>query len=213
MPGGRATAGVQWRRAPLPPGDVVERHGMRVTTPARTLMRPRRRRLGRASSHGSSRRRSCLRLVTPGELLAAVERSRGRHGVGRLRAILLNAEEPSFTRSEAERRLLELSATAGLPRPRTNVDVAGYEVDFLWPQQRLVVEVDGYAFHRSRAAFERDRARDAALLAAGYRVAARHVAAAHAGAAAARRTLASALAGVKRGHARQAESARGRLRA
>jgi very-short-patch-repair endonuclease len=43
-------------------------------------------------------------------------------------------------------------------------------VDFLWPEQRLIVEVDGYEFHRSREAFERDRARDAALLAAGHRV-------------------------------------------
>jgi len=48
--------------------------------------------------------------------------------------------------------------------------VAGYEVDFLWPGERLVVEVDGYAFHSTRAAFERDRVRDADLQAHGYRV-------------------------------------------
>ncbi|MBW8059091.1 MAG: DUF559 domain-containing protein [Solirubrobacterales bacterium] len=44
------------------------------------------------------------------------------------------------------------------------------EVDALWPGQRLIVELDGFAFHRHRAAFERDRARDAALQATGYRV-------------------------------------------
>jgi very-short-patch-repair endonuclease len=46
----------------------------------------------------------------------------------------------------------------------------GYELDFCWPDHRLVVEVDGYRVHGHRTAFERDRARDAALVAAGYRV-------------------------------------------
>jgi very-short-patch-repair endonuclease len=63
-----------------------------------------------------------------------------------------------------------LIKAARLPHPRTNVVVHGYEVDLFWPDQRLVVEIDGYAFHSSRRAFERDRARDAALQAAGYRV-------------------------------------------
>jgi very-short-patch-repair endonuclease len=77
---------------------------------------------------------------------------------------------PAFTRSEAERRLLALIRAAGLPPPRTNVHVGPYEVDFLWPAHRLVVEVDGFAFHSSRAAFERDRRRDADLQARGLRV-------------------------------------------
>ena len=51
-----------------------------------------------------------------------------------------------------------------------NVRVAGHEVDVLWPDAKLVVEVDGYAFHSTRAAFERDRRRDGELQAAGYRV-------------------------------------------
>jgi very-short-patch-repair endonuclease len=50
------------------------------------------------------------------------------------------------------------------------VIVAGFEVDAVWPDQKLIVELDGYAFHRTRAAFERDRMRDAALQIAGYRV-------------------------------------------
>ena len=48
--------------------------------------------------------------------------------------------------------------------------MAGYEVDAYWPAQRLVVEVDGWAYHRTRQAFERDRRKDAALTAAGNRV-------------------------------------------
>jgi hypothetical protein len=54
--------------------------------------------------------------------------------------------------------------------PQTNVSVLGHEVDAFWPAQRLVVEADGYGFHRHRSAFERDRARDAARMVEGYRV-------------------------------------------
>ena len=59
---------------------------------------------------------------------------------------------------------------ARLPNAVVNSRVAGYEVDFLWPAERLIVEVDGYAFHSTRTAFERDRLRDADLQARGYRV-------------------------------------------
>jgi very-short-patch-repair endonuclease len=54
--------------------------------------------------------------------------------------------------------------------PTTNARVAGYEVDAYWPAQRLIVEVDGWRYHGTRRAFERDRRKDAALQAAGYRV-------------------------------------------
>jgi very-short-patch-repair endonuclease len=66
--------------------------------------------------------------------------------------------------------MLELIVSAGLPRPEVNATVAGHEVDFLWRSQRLVLEVDGYAFHHTRAAFEADRRRDAQLQDAGHRV-------------------------------------------
>ena len=46
----------------------------------------------------------------------------------------------------------------------------GYEVDFLWREQQLVVETDGYAFHSTRGSFERDRRKDQELQAAGWRV-------------------------------------------
>ena len=105
-----------------------------------------------------------LRLATRDEIAAEMPR-RGRPA---LRAALDN--EPQLTRSEAERRLLALIRQARLPRPQTNVILGGYEVDLFWRAQRLVVEIDGYAFHSTRQAFERDRARDAALQAAGYRV-------------------------------------------
>jgi very-short-patch-repair endonuclease len=78
--------------------------------------------------------------------------------------------EPALTRSEAERRLLELIRAARLPEPEVNARIHGLEVDFLWRERNLVVEVDGYAFHSSRAAFERDRRRDAELATAGISV-------------------------------------------
>ena len=65
---------------------------------------------------------------------------------------------------------MELIRAARLPTPETNVRLNGYEVDLLWREQRLVVEVDGYAFHSSHRSFERDRRRDRDLQAQGYRV-------------------------------------------
>jgi very-short-patch-repair endonuclease len=86
----------------------------------------------------------------------------------RLRA--LRDEGPRRTRSEAERKLLKIIRDAGLPRPETNVRIAGYEVDFLWRDHGLVVELDGWQFHGHRLAFERDREKQQGLVAAGLRV-------------------------------------------
>jgi hypothetical protein len=103
-------------------------------------------------------------------LEAIAERRCGRPGTRRLRAVMAQHHEPEPTRSELERRFLRVCAEAGLPAPSVNVLVEGLEVDALWPARRLVVELDGYAHHRSRTAFERDRARDVALRVAGYDV-------------------------------------------
>ena len=90
-------------------------------------------------------------------------------GTRALRA-LQSDNASGFTRSAAERMLRGLIRAANLPRPRFNARLAGYEVDAVWPDRRLVVEVDGYAYHGHRAQFERDRRKDLALTAAGYRV-------------------------------------------
>ncbi|HEX6695247.1 MAG TPA: type IV toxin-antitoxin system AbiEi family antitoxin domain-containing protein [Solirubrobacteraceae bacterium] len=103
---------------------------------------------------------------------AAIERVLdGRPGTRALRRA--TAEDPAFTRSELERRFRALCRRAGLPRPHSNVEVADadfhpHEVDFFFPDHRLIVEVDGWHDHGTRIAFERDRAKDAALVAAGY---------------------------------------------
>ena len=75
----------------------------------------------------------------------------------------------TLTRSELVEAFLRLCDRAGVPRPVVNGRALGFESDFAWGDHGLVVEVDGFAFHRTRGAFERDRARDAVLAAAGVR--------------------------------------------
>ena len=82
----------------------------------------------------------------------------------------LVARSPELTRSELEERMLALIARHGLPRPLVNKPVLTHEVDFHWPEQRLIVEVDGAAAHLTPTAFEEDRRRDAELQVAGWRV-------------------------------------------
>lgn len=108
------------------------------------------------------------RLARPRDLLDVLERSPGRRGAGVLRELLDML--PALTRSDAEVLLLELLRAADLPPTAVNARLGRYEVDFVWRPEHLVVEVDGYAHHATRAAFERDRLRDAELQAAGYRV-------------------------------------------
>jgi very-short-patch-repair endonuclease len=110
------------------------------------------------------------RIVRLQQLRDAAARDKGRRGGPILTALLEHRGNSTVTRSQAEERMLELVRAANFPSPETNVHVNGYEVDFLWRPQRLIVEVDGYAYHASRSAFERDRAKDAVLAAAGYLV-------------------------------------------
>lgn len=109
-------------------------------------------------------------LVSDGQLSQALDRAGNRAGVSALRAAIRDQGGPKLTRSEAERRLLDLIRAASLPVPKTNVRIEGFEVDFLWPEARLIVEVDGFAFHGHRTAFERDRRRDMALRDRGFEV-------------------------------------------
>ncbi|NNF37693.1 MAG: DUF559 domain-containing protein [Gemmatimonadetes bacterium] len=100
-------------------------------------------------------------------LSVACSRYRGRRGIGRLRQVLDRPEMPRFTRSEAERRVLKAIRDSGLPTPRANVTAGPYEVDFLWDNLNVVLEVDGFEFHSSRRSFESDRERDGWLQAEG----------------------------------------------
>lgn len=103
---------------------------------------------------------------------ALIARSPGRHGIQPLTNALKHLrDDPPWTQSELEDALLELIRQAGLPIPRLNQYVEGILVDAYWPQQRLIVEVDGWNTHKTKRSFESDRRRDVKLQIAGYRVA------------------------------------------
>lgn len=165
----RALRGIHLHRVgTLHPDEVTRLQGIPLTTPARTLLdlaaAVPERFLERALAEALARR-----VTTLAGLATLVGRHGGMRGVARLRC-LVEAGRPALTRSEAEAAFLELMRRAKIPEPGTNVRVAGHEVDFVWRPERLIVEVDGYAFHSSPQAFQRDRTRDADLAAAGFRV-------------------------------------------
>jgi very-short-patch-repair endonuclease/predicted transcriptional regulator of viral defense system len=83
-------------------------------------------------------------------------------------AIQIHLPELAHTRSELERRLLTFCQDHRLPIPQCNVYLHGWLADAYWPDHRLVVEVDGYRGHRTRAQLERDHQRDFELRAAGF---------------------------------------------
>ena len=101
------------------------------------------------------------------DLLARYPR---RPGTPAIRALLAaRAEGATVTRSELEVKFLEFVDDLGLPSPQTNQWIEGFEIDCLWREQRLAVELDGRAFHDTLQAFESDRERDRLLQAAGWR--------------------------------------------
>ncbi len=151
----------------LAPDERGSRHGIAVTTPARTILdlAPQLSNRELEQLVAEAHRRG---LAAPAALTRLLARYPRRPGTRALRELL--AGTPAFTRSRAERRLLSLIRKAELPQPDVNVPVAGFEVDFHWEPQRLVVEVDGYPFHSSRLDRRRDQARDRELSARGYTV-------------------------------------------
>jgi Protein of unknown function (DUF559) len=108
------------------------------------------------------------RLVSGHGLVGVLARYPRRRGCRRLREVIGDAVPPARTRAAAEERLLSLIRAASVPAPETNARIGGREVDFLWRGHRLIVEIDGFAFHSSRVKFEHDHVRDAVLMANGW---------------------------------------------
>jgi very-short-patch-repair endonuclease len=133
------------RSRTLVPSQTTRRSGIPVTTASRTLID--------------------LRRTLPQPQFARALREAEYLGLPIAREL-----EPDHSRSEMEARFLGLCRRHRLPMPGVNMPIGGYDVDFLWLDRRLVVEVDGWGSHRTRSAFEADRARDVKLKLLGYEV-------------------------------------------
>jgi very-short-patch-repair endonuclease len=144
--------------------DVSEVRGIWVSSPARALLEVAAE-LSADELAEVVERAQVKRIVTKRQLEAVLDRAAGRPGAPALRALV---DEPAFTRSKAERLVVALVRAARLPEPAFNAMAEGFEVDVLWRRERVVLEFDSYEFHATRAAFERDRRRTAALTRAGY---------------------------------------------
>lgn len=143
--------------------DVTRHHGIRVTTPARTVLDNAPRLTGKRLSRFVNDALRTPYLHVPA--LADVVNRHPRHpGARRLQRFV---EDPA-TNSPLEDDFLEFARRYGLPTPTTNTYLLGYEIDVLYPRERVVVEVDSYGFHSDRDSFERDRKRDVVMLAAGF---------------------------------------------
>ena len=172
---GTGQPGIRAHRSRLEPWEVTAVDGIPTTTCARTLL-------------------DLAEMIHPEALAKAVDRAeilgrfdladlrrvlahnRGRHGLHPLRALLSSLDPAgSQTRNDFEKALYALCRDADLPLPKPNhwlqLEGRWIQADFLWPGARFVLEADGWQTHRTRQAFERDRARDQLLLRAGYRTA------------------------------------------
>lgn len=165
----RHRPGVNIHRTALQPDEMMRLDALPVTTAARTLFdlasRIAGRDLERLIAEALSRR-----VTSQAALATLMQRYEHRPAARRLSMFLDGDRQPALSRSAAEDAFLVLTGKAQLPRPEANVRVEGHEVDFYWRTERLVVEMDGFAYHGSRRSFERDRRRDAVLAAAGLRV-------------------------------------------
>jgi hypothetical protein len=140
--------------------DVTRQVGIRVTTPARTVLDNAPRLAGKRLSRfvNDALRTPYLHVA---DLADVLNRNPNHPGTKR---VLPYVRTP--TNSPLEDDFVEFAKRYGLPTPVTNIYLLGYEIDVLYPRERVIVEVDGYEFHSDRDSFERDRKRDVVMLAA-----------------------------------------------
>ncbi|MGN6870841.1 MAG: DUF559 domain-containing protein, partial [Solirubrobacteraceae bacterium] len=74
----------------------------------------------------------------------------------------------AISRSRAEKALLKLIRDARLPMPDTNVKFGRFEADFVWREQKLIVELDSATYHSGPGVFHRDHEKDLVFRGAGY---------------------------------------------
>lgn len=153
----RRVAGIRVRRARRGALETTIVRGIPVTTAPRTLVDI----AASLDSHDLARachEASVRYRCTPDRVEAVLARRPTSPGAEGLRRVLHGDVEVSL--SKLERRFIALLREEGLKLPETNVPASGRRVDCRWPEQRLTVELDGYRYHRSRYAWERDRRRE-----------------------------------------------------
>ncbi len=143
--------------------DITRQLGIRVTSPARTILDTAPRLTGKRLSRFVN---DALRTpyLHAADLADVLNRNPNHPAANRLRRFV---EDPK-TNSPLEDDFVEFARRHGLPEPVTNTYLLGYEIDVLYPRERVIVEVDSYGFHSDRDTFERDRKRDVVTLAAGF---------------------------------------------
>jgi predicted transcriptional regulator of viral defense system len=174
---GRSPGGVAAHRdGSLLPVDKTIRFGIPCTSLARTLLD-----YAAVAPEWELRKvvaqAEVLRLLDRPAMRALLKRCRRRRGVARL-GLILDTIHPQTkrTRSELERLFLSMCAKAAdVPEPEVNVWLSGadgkrYQADFLWRDERLIVEADSRRFHDTDSAFVKDRKREQQLQLVGWRV-------------------------------------------
>ena len=151
-PNDRRLQGIVIRRTEVVPDDATTHRGIPITTVPRTLVD-----LAAVLSPSHLARAvheaSVLHDLDPDDVEVVLSRRHNWPGSRELRRVL-HGDVP-VTLSRLESRFLQRLRVARLPQPVVNA-----RVDGRWPDHRLTVELDGYRYHRTRHAWEQDRARE-----------------------------------------------------
>jgi very-short-patch-repair endonuclease len=161
---GRSRPGCRVRRRDLTPSDIVVHRRVRVTVVALTVIEAVVLRRDGAKLMDTALQRH----VDLQELWRAHLRNKGRHGSPKARQLLMAASDGA--RSEAERLLAKLLRAAGISGWKANYPVGPYKIDFAFPELKIALEADGWAFHSDGEAFQHDRERQNYLILLGWQV-------------------------------------------
>ena len=148
----------------MAPKDIVERNGLRVTALPLTVVEAAARRGGGAKLMDSALQRH----VELPQLWKAHLRNKGRHGSPAARRLLQAASDGA--RSAAERLLIKLLRDNNITGWKANYPLAGYKIDVAFPDEKVAVETDGWAFHNSQEDFQNDRERQNKIALLGWKV-------------------------------------------
>lgn len=176
----RSSRLIRQEMSPLPDDDIVVIDGLKVTSPERTVVDISRT-CDLASSVAVADAALFAGLVTSELIGSALDRATGRAGILRARHSLGLIDGASESVAETRSRLI--FSAFGLPAPETQVDIFDEDgvfigrVDFFWPEFGVIGECDGFGKYfddadpmETRRRLAREKDRDAALMALGYRV-------------------------------------------